>query len=208
GPRAVDPRLWDQQLVPERWIHEAKATRAQRDGDRHQQALHLYRAGHWNRCHRLLIQHLASDCIINDNHDYLLDFLEGLGVPERSATIQDWDTAGRVYLDYIRVIKSLQLIQQAEAGGYQLEQLYSQVTSLCSRIELLPCGSARDRLAQSEMAKRVANILRVVLSLQQGEAPLVQLVPHISRLPMPEDYTLEELRGLTQSYLRQLLVSH
>lgn len=64
------------------------------------------------------------------------------------------------------------------------------------------------------MAKRVANILRVVLSLQQHEAtpdplnvPLAQLVPHISRLPMPEDYSLEELRGLTQSYLRQLVVS-
>lgn len=53
-----------------------------------------------------------SDCIINDSHDYLLEFLEGLAVPEHSATIQDWDTAGRVYLDYIRVIKTLQEIQQ------------------------------------------------------------------------------------------------
>lgn len=52
------------------------------------------------------------DCIINDNHDYLEEFLEGLAVPEHSATIQDWDTAGRVYLDYIRVIKMLQDIQQ------------------------------------------------------------------------------------------------
>lgn len=64
------------------------------------------------------------------------------------------------------------------------------------------------------MAKRVANILRVVLSLQQGDAasdslgvPLAQLAPHVTRLPMPEDYSLEELRGLTQSYLRQLVVS-
>lgn len=63
------------------------------------------------------------------------------------------------------------------------------------------------------MAKRVANILRAVLSLQQGDAgahppgiPLAQLAPHIGRLPMPEDYTLEELRGLTQSYLQQLIV--
>lgn len=64
----------------------------------------------------------------------------------------------------------------------------------------------------AEMAKRVANILRAVLSLQQGDAaalsiPLAQLAPHITRLPMPEDYTLEELRGLTQSYLRQFIVS-
>uniref|UniRef100_A0A3B4HCG9 Nuclear pore complex protein NUP96 C-terminal domain-containing protein n=1 Tax=Pundamilia nyererei TaxID=303518 RepID=A0A3B4HCG9_9CICH len=104
--------LTEQLLIPERWIHEAKATRAHRDGDRHQQALHLYRARYWNQCHRLLIQHLASDCIINDNHDYLLEFLEGLALPEHCATIQDWDTAGGVYLDYIRVIKTLQDIQQ------------------------------------------------------------------------------------------------
>ncbi|XP_062289256.1 nuclear pore complex protein Nup98-Nup96 isoform X2 [Scomber scombrus] len=206
--------LTERLLIPERWIHEAKATRARRDGDRHQEALHLYRAGYWNQCHRLLIQHLASDCIINDNHDYLLEFLEGLALPEHSSSIQDWDTAGGVYLDYIRVIKTLQDIQQMESTGYQLEGLHTDVTSLCSRIELLPCSTARDRLAQSEMAKRVANILRVVLSLQQGDAasdslsiPLAQLAPHITRLPMPEDYTLEELRGLTQSYLRQLIVS-
>lgn len=55
---------------------------------------------------------LPVDCIINDNHHYLEEFLEGLAVPEHSATIQDWDIAGRVYLDYIRVIKSLQDIQQ------------------------------------------------------------------------------------------------
>lgn len=139
------------------------------------------------------------------------------------------------------------LLSQTDSSGagYQLERLYSDVTSLCGRIELLPCRTARDHLAQSgegrepanrssrcsdvsgsfplilapplppaEMAKRVANILRVVLSLQQGDGaddplniPLAQLAPHISRLPMPEDYALEELRGLTQSYLRQLVVS-
>ncbi|XP_056140469.1 nuclear pore complex protein Nup98-Nup96 [Lampris incognitus] len=207
--------LIERLLIPEQWIHEAKAMRARTEADKHQEALHLYRAGYWNRCHRLIIQHLASDCIINDNHDYLLEFLEGLAVPERSTTIQDWDTAGRVYLDYIRVIETLQDIQQMENAGYELERLYTDVTSLCSRIELLPCSTAKDRLAQSEMAKRVANIMRVVLSLQQGgdsgsdslHIPLAQLAPHVSCLPMPEDYTLEELRGLTQMYLRQLIVS-
>uniref|UniRef100_A0A8C7SQM7 Nuclear pore complex protein Nup98-Nup96 n=1 Tax=Oncorhynchus mykiss TaxID=8022 RepID=A0A8C7SQM7_ONCMY len=203
--------LTERLLIPEQWLHLAKATRARRETDRHREALHLYRAGHWNLCHRLVIQHLASDCIINDNHEYLLEFLEGLAVPERCAVIQDWDTAGRVYLDYIRVIQTLHAIQQMDSAGYKLERLHTEVTSLCSRIELLPCSTAKDRLAQSEMAKRVANILRVVLSLQQGgeggEIPLSQLAPHIGRLPMPEDYALEELRSLTQSYLRQLIVS-
>ena len=52
--------LTERLQIPEQWIHEAKATRARRDGDRHQEALHLYRARYWSQCHRLLIQHLAS----------------------------------------------------------------------------------------------------------------------------------------------------
>ncbi|MEQ2197592.1 hypothetical protein XENOCAPTIV_000733 [Xenoophorus captivus] len=205
--------LTERLLIPERWIHEAKATRAHRDGDRHQQAMHLYRAGYWNQCHRLLIRHLASDCIINDNHDYLLDFLEGLAVPEHSASIQDWDTSGRVYLDYIRVIKSLQDIQQ-EVVSNDSEPDPDSRTLRILVVEIKPINNLVRRPVGYEMAKRVANILRVVLSLQQGDAaadplsiPLAQLAPHISRLPMPEDYTLEELRSLTQSYLRQLVVS-
>ncbi|XP_051732984.1 nuclear pore complex protein Nup98-Nup96 isoform X1 [Ctenopharyngodon idella] len=208
--------LTEKLLIPIQWIHQAKAIRACREGDKHCEALHLYKAGHWNHCHRLVIQHLASDCIINDNHKYLLEFLEGLAVPERSVQIQSWDTSGRVYLDYIHVIQTLQDIQQTESPGYELERLHTEVTSLCGRIELLPCSKAKDRLAQSEMAKRVANILRVVLSLQQGgegtpdprHIPLCQLAPHIGRLPMPEDYALEELRSLTQSYLQEYVISH
>lgn len=146
-----------------------------------------------------------------------------------------------------------------DSPGGELERLHADVTSLCGRIERLPCFKAKDRLAQSgqcvckidpppqgdmlsflgdglitfskwnvfyddsfcsasrpEMAKCLANILRVVLSLQQGgegtpdprHIPLCHLAPHIGRLPMPEDYALEELRSLTQSYLREYVVSH
>lgn len=52
--------LTEKLLIPDQWLHEAKATRARRDGDRQQEALHLYRAGSWTQCHRLLIRHLAS----------------------------------------------------------------------------------------------------------------------------------------------------
>lgn len=57
--------LMDKLHIPMRWIHEAKATRARRDGDRHREALHLYKAGHWNHCHRLVIQNLASGLCTN-----------------------------------------------------------------------------------------------------------------------------------------------
>ncbi|XP_041088599.1 nuclear pore complex protein Nup98-Nup96 isoform X1 [Polyodon spathula] len=205
--------LTENLCLPVQWIHEAKATRACQEGDKHKEALHLFKAGHWNQCHKLVTQYLASDAIINENHGYLLEFLEGLASPDRCTVIQDWDISGRVFLDYIHVLQTLDGIQKLEGPGYELERLHTEVTSLCSRIELIQCTTARDRLAQSEMAKRLANILRVVLSLGWEGAPDLQrvplrhLAPHIGHLPMPEDYALEELRGLTQAYLRELIVS-
>lgn len=62
--------------------------------------------------HSLLTRSLSPDAIINENYKYLKGFLEDLAPPERSALIQDWDTAGLVYLDYIRVIEMLDRIQQ------------------------------------------------------------------------------------------------
>lgn len=41
---------------------------------------------------------------------------------------------------------------QLDCTGYELEELHSKVISLCSRIELVQCHSAKDRLAQSGKA--------------------------------------------------------
>ncbi|XP_009996804.1 PREDICTED: nuclear pore complex protein Nup98-Nup96 [Chaetura pelagica] len=213
------PESWSKEVflterlcVPPEWIHEAKAVRARMEGDKHKEALFLFKAGHWNQCHKLVVRHLASDAIINENYKYLKGFLEDLAPPERSALIQDWELAGLVYLDYIHVTEMLDRIQQVDCSTYELERLHNTVTSLCNRIEQLQCHCAKDSLAQSDMAKRLANLLRVVLSLQHCPEPAPQrlplrlLAPHLGRLPMPEDYALEELRSLTQSYLRELTV--
>ncbi|XP_075054497.1 nuclear pore complex protein Nup98-Nup96 [Mixophyes fleayi] len=202
--------------IPAEWIHEAKAIRSRREGDKHKEVLYLLRAGHWNQCHKLVSRHLASDAIINENFSYLRSFLDELSRPAHSAHIQGWDTAGQVYLDYISVVEMLNNVRQLECSGCELERLHNKVTSVCNRVEHIQCYTSKDRLAQSEMAKRVANILRVVLRLQHSpdsddssdlqRVPLRLLAPHIGRLPMPEDYALEELRNLTQSYLRELTV--
>uniref|UniRef100_A0A8C8XM62 Nuclear pore complex protein Nup98-Nup96 n=1 Tax=Panthera leo TaxID=9689 RepID=A0A8C8XM62_PANLE len=215
---AKETFLTQKLCVPAEWINEAKAVRAHMESDKHLEALYLFKAGHWNRCHKLIIRHLASDAIINENYDYLKGFLEDLAPPERSSLIQDWETSGLVYLDYIRVMEMLHQIQQMDCSVYEMEQLHTKVTSLCNRIQQIQCYNAKDRLAQSDMAKRVANLLRVVWSLRHApdatsdstpdpqRVPLRLLAPHVGRLPMPEDYALEELRGLTQSYLRELTV--
>lgn len=53
-----------------------------------------------------------------------MEFLEGLALPERSAQIQDWDTSGCVYRDYIGVIRTLKAIQQVPQLVMQILQLH------------------------------------------------------------------------------------
>ncbi|KAM9299927.1 nuclear pore complex protein Nup98-Nup96 isoform 5-T5 [Morus bassanus] len=154
---AKETFLTQRLCVPPEWIHEAKAVRARMEGDKHKEALFLFKAGHWNQCHKLVVRHLASDAIINENYKYLKGFLEDLAPPERSALIQDWEMAGLVYLDYIRVIEMLDRIQQLDCSTYELEWLHTKVTSLCNRIEQIQCHNAKDRLAQSGTVTAVSS---------------------------------------------------
>uniref|UniRef100_A0A8C5M6P9 Nuclear pore complex protein Nup98-Nup96 n=1 Tax=Leptobrachium leishanense TaxID=445787 RepID=A0A8C5M6P9_9ANUR len=160
GSLAKETFLMNKLSIPASWIHQAKAICARRHSDRHKEAYYLLQAGHWNACHKLVIRYLASDAIINEDYKYMRRFLDVLSSPTCCKLIQDWETAGQVYLDYITVIDMLNRIQQADHSGCELERLHSKVTSLCNRVEQIQCHNAKDCLAQSEMAKRVANILR------------------------------------------------
>lgn len=71
----------------------------------------------WEMGWALLSLPLSPDAIINENYKYLKGFLEDLAPPERSALIQDWELAGLVYLDYIRVNEMLDRIQQVRAAA-------------------------------------------------------------------------------------------
>lgn len=57
---AKESFLTQKLCVPAEWIHEAKAVRAHMESDKHLEALYLFKAGHWNRCHKIVVRHLAS----------------------------------------------------------------------------------------------------------------------------------------------------
>ena len=94
--------------------------------------------------------------------------------------------------------------------GYQIEQLKPQVLSLCSRVSSLTVTSAKDRLCQSEISKKIAHILRAILSLEAStsgasESSASVMAHYLSQLPLPDDYELQELRNLNRSYMRETM---
>ena len=92
--------------------------------------------------------------------------------------------------------------------GFFRLQLKPQVLSLCSRVSSLAVTSAKERLCQSEISKKIAHILRAVLSLE-GETSSSGIMAHyLGQLPLPDDYELQELRNLNRSYMRETMETH
>lgn len=79
----------------------------------------------------------SLDAIINENYKYLKGFLEDLAPPERSALIQDWEMAGLVYLDYIRVIEMVDRIQQVTDYKKIVYFFFSPCSLEAARVSLL-----------------------------------------------------------------------
>ncbi|XP_069129368.1 nuclear pore complex protein Nup98-Nup96-like isoform X2 [Argopecten irradians] len=222
--------------VPAEWIHFAKAMRARFENRPHDEAWHLLKSGHWNDSHRVVLKHIAADAIINENHDYLRKFLAELSPPTRCNKVVDWPRGGHVFMDYINLCQELEnlkrdllarsysedlqtdgassysddLQKDGHVSNVHVEGLQSDVMSLCSRVESLVCANSKDRLCQSEMSKKCAHLLRTLISIQDptGDHLLSSLVaPHISRLPMPGDYRLQELNELVRNNIIETTVT-
>ncbi|XP_055893194.1 nuclear pore complex protein Nup98-Nup96-like isoform X2 [Biomphalaria glabrata] len=190
--------------IPSEWLHQAKAIRAHLEGNYATEAKHWILAGHYSRGHSLILQHLASDAIINDEDMFLKSYLEQLAPPERSLSILNWSTSGKVFLDFINIRQRIDQLKQSEPTAYDLEELEPDVLCLCNRVKNLPCYNAKDRLCQAEMSKTIANLLRTLVFLC-GESPVQLLTKCIADLPMPEDYMRQELQALTSAYLLEIV---
>ena len=85
---------------------------------------------------------------------------------------------------------------------------------MCTRINSLPITTAKERLCQSEIAKKVAHLIRAVLSLEASTSTNTSgsqskvLAGYLAQLPLPDDYELQELRTLSRMYMLELMDSN
>ena len=79
-----------------------------------------------------------------------------------SQQIPGWSSQGSVYLQYISLEAAVSAVLEAGRAGdtlhtlhYQLEKLRPAVSRLCRAVASIPVTTAKERLAQSEIAKKV-----------------------------------------------------
>ncbi|KAG8180121.1 hypothetical protein JTE90_012136 [Oedothorax gibbosus] len=200
--------LTERLKVPENWLFEAKAIKANTSGKKAEEAWYLLKAGSWSKSHQIVIKNLAPSAIINEDFEFLMKYLSEFAVPERSATIIDWASGGQVYLDYINMCQVVQDVVSRETSAYDLENFTPQVISLCKRLSSLPATTLNDRLSIAEMAKKTATILRSISILQatrtKNSSCLTSLASYIKDLPMPYDYAASENRFVAHQFLEEI----
>lgn len=197
--------LMDALRVPMAWIAEAKAIRAGAERSPRDQAWYLAKAGQAQRAHDVTVKEIAPAAIIDEDYEFLHAILKDLA--DSKDAILDWETKGGCYLDFMDVeleVKALLARRDDPAVDldYHLEALRPRVASLCSAVASLPAGCARERLCQSEIAKRAAGLARAIAP---GGGDARSLAEQLSKLPMPEDYALQELRTLTRNYMVEIM---
>ena len=149
-----------------------------------------------------------------------------LAQPEVSEQIPGWGAQGSVYHQYLSVESDVrEALEAADDTSlqYQLEKLRPAVSRLCRAVSTIPTNTNKERLAQSEIAKKVstqyrererlmggylqvAHLMRAVHSSQGNvnNNSARQMAELLSSLPLPEDYALQELRSLTRSYMMEI----
>ncbi|KAF0310690.1 Nuclear pore complex protein Nup98-Nup96 [Amphibalanus amphitrite] len=194
--------------IPVPVLSYAQAVRARALGRRRDEARLLLLAERWQEGHDLLVQHIAPECIINEEYGVLSDLLSRLSPPAVSARVSGWAGAGQVYVDYIAVSRAVQAALEGRADAEQLQRLRPQLASVSRGIAAFSCPTATHRLAQAEMAKKAAVLLRALLDTGRdgGAGVGATLLGHLAKLPLPEDYALDELQHVLKSYLLELSV--
>lgn len=186
--------------IPVTWIHQAKAVKACSGKRWAEAAWYFIHAEEWNKAHDVIMEHLATDAIINEDYEYLRSLLSLLMANNSHSSVSGWTCQGQLIWDYLILtteVKQLLSVESCADIAYKLELLQPQLISLCTKIAVFPCPTTKHRLCQAEMAKRTLQLATSLLMLQSKEDNasgfLVQL---ISQLPLPEDYAQQELRPI------------
>ncbi|KAA0188300.1 hypothetical protein HAZT_HAZT005858 [Hyalella azteca] len=188
--------------VPEQWINESKAILARSLDMFEEEAWYLIKAGDLDRAHKLLIDTIAPNAIINEDHQYLRRFIMAFEASSDSldVNVSDWKIGGAVYAHYLHVLECVEEIKSSQQPSKdKVEALRPRLLALCSQLNSLQTPTSKHRLCVSEVSRVVIGVLRAVLG--DDLAATTAVAKQIASLPLSKDCTLQELNTLTRQYL-------
>ncbi|XP_052889086.1 nuclear pore complex protein Nup98-Nup96 [Anopheles moucheti] len=191
--------------IPEKWIFWAKAVRAGAVFDYKQQAHYLLLAKQWSLAHDIILQQLAPEYVMNNKIPQLKAMLDAIEDPKQ---IPDWSTKGQILVDFIELNEKFELLKDVmdeELIQHRFESLKPKLSELCSVIKMFPCPTPKHTLLQSEIAQRLAYLIRTHFADDPQISGSTLMRGALERLPLPEEHVLEELDHMLRAFLMEEL---
>lgn len=147
--------------IPNEWVFEAKALRANYEFKHDNQVELLIKAKKFNKAHDLLINELASDYLIKNKYDTLLKYL--LPLSHEHEKIHKWFNGGKVYIDFIKLNDKYQHLIKYK----QLDQLdiHDNITNLANLIKNFDISSVKKRQSCLKISKLLLNLFYIFIDL-------------------------------------------
>ena len=106
--------------IPVPWIEKARSVKAMYSFSRRLQADSLLSAGLYAEAHDVICDELAPEAVLSESIAELEKLLAPLVDPERCSRIADWSVKGKVYWNYITVVKAVDRILSQVRFIFQL----------------------------------------------------------------------------------------
>jgi len=161
-----------------KYIGSVKAIYAKSRFDLANYGIELLECEEWIEAHEVMVEHIFPELVINEEHDKLRTLIDRL--KPFSEIIPNWYISGGHLFDiYCQCVNS--------------EQIDEKLINQQFNFNLMKCTNNRQRLCQSEMARKINLIYH---EFNQTE--------FLINLPVPSDYALRELQFNSRSILKDL----
>lgn len=102
--------LKDRLGIPAQWIEQARSVKARYCSQSRLEARSLLAAGLYTEAHDVICDSIAPEAILSESYQQLEDLLAPLAQPQRCSLIADWSIKGKVYWNYMTVVKAVENI--------------------------------------------------------------------------------------------------
>jgi hypothetical protein len=204
--------LVDELKIPKIWIYEAKSIYAKYEFNFVDQVDYYFESHQFENSHHVLVDYLSPILIKNQNFKFLLEKLERF--EKISSNVVSWEKKGKVYLNFIKIMKEFQTIKSSNNKTHWLD-FYNQLTEVTEKLSNWNYLTKEEdylfleRFSISFMSSEISQFLDVTKKCLQklsGEEELDNFTNYYhanitKNLPIQENYRIQQINILISNFL-------
>ncbi|GJQ66844.1 hypothetical protein Trydic_g18599 [Trypoxylus dichotomus] len=183
--------LANELLIPSLWIHEVKTCKAKFLRNHWLYYQHLSCTQKWRDAHKVAIDLLIPDLIINENFDVMYNILFNLEKGQED--ICDWTNQGGLLLAFLRIARECSRSKMSKEHAMTTQ---SALLDVITKLPFYPMEGSKQIAAVSELSKRCYIFAKILLHFINPTYKGVITVANmeLDKLIMPSDYIFQGLQ--------------